>query len=207
MYYGLRSYVVLVLSLFLFARGAFAQGGNSGSIEGAVKDPSGAAITKAVVEISDPVSGYTRSTNTAADGSFRFTNVPFNGYHMTVTATGFAPFVQDVEVRALVPVNVQIALKIGTEATTVRVESNGGDLVENDSTFHTDVDRDLFKNVPLESASSEVSSLVTLTTPGVAADSNGLFHGLGDHASNSFSVERPADHGSAEQSVFKSDSC
>ncbi len=189
MYYGLRSYVVLVLSLFLFARGAFAQGGNSGSIEGAVKDPSGAAITKAVVEISDPVSGYTRSTNTAADGSFRFTNVPFNGYHMTVTATGFAPFVQDVEVRALVPVNVQIALKIGTEATTVRVESNGGDLVENDSTFHTDVDRDLFKNVPLESASSEVSSLVTLTTPGVAADSNGLFHGLGDHASNSFSVD------------------
>jgi len=31
--------------------------------------------------------------------------------------------------------------------------------------------------------------LVTQTTPGVAADSNGLFHGLGDHASNSFSVD------------------
>jgi len=30
---------------------------------------------------------------------------------------------------------------------------------------------------------------VTLATPGVAADSNGLFHGLGDHASNSFSVD------------------
>jgi hypothetical protein len=30
---------------------------------------------------------------------------------------------------------------------------------------------------------------VTSTTPGVAADSNGLFHGLGDHASNSFSVD------------------
>ena len=28
-----------------------------------------------------------------------------------------------------------------------------------------------------------------MTTPGVAADSNGLFHGLGDHASNSFSVD------------------
>ena len=37
--------------------------------------------------------------------------------------------------------------------------------------------------------SSTLSSLVTLTTPGVAADSNGLFHGLGDHASNSFSVD------------------
>jgi CheY-like chemotaxis protein len=28
-----------------------------------------------------------------------------------------------------------------------------------------------------------------LATPGVSADSNGLFHGLGDHASNSFSVD------------------
>ena len=64
-----------------------------------------------------------------------------------------------------------------------------GDLIENDPTFHTDVDRDLFIKVPLESQSSSLSSLVTLTTPGVAADSNGLFHGLGDHASNSFSVD------------------
>ena len=45
------------------------------------------------------------------------------------------------------------------------------------------------QGLPLESASSSVSSLVTLTTPGVAADSNGLFHGLGDHAENSFSVD------------------
>ena len=30
---------------------------------------------------------------------------------------------------------------------------------------------------------------MTLASPGVAADSNGLFHGLGDHASNSFSVD------------------
>ena len=61
--------------------------------------------------------------------------------------------------------------------------------MKTDPTFHTDVDRDLFIKVPLESQSSSLSSLVTLTTPGVAADSNGLFHGLGDHASNSFSVD------------------
>jgi hypothetical protein len=47
----------------------------------------------------------------------------------------------------------------------------------------------MFLKVPMESASSTLSSLVTETTPGVAADSNGLFHGLGDHASNSFSVD------------------
>jgi len=46
--------------------------------------------------------------------------------------------------------------------------------------------------VPMESQSSSLSSLVTATTPGVSADSNGLFHGLGDHASNSFSVDGQA---------------
>ena len=47
----------------------------------------------------------------------------------------------------------------------------------------------LFEKLPLESQSSSVSSLVTLASPGVAADSNGLFHGLGDHAENSFSID------------------
>ncbi|HVB59048.1 MAG TPA: TonB-dependent receptor plug domain-containing protein, partial [Candidatus Acidoferrales bacterium] len=64
-----------------------------------------------------------------------------------------------------------------------------GDLLETDSTAHTDISRQLFQEVPLESPSSSLSSLVTLTSPGVAADSNGLFHGLGDHAENSFSMD------------------
>ena len=47
----------------------------------------------------------------------------------------------------------------------------------------------MFDKLSIESESSSLSSLVTLSSPGVAADSNGLFHGLGDHASNSFSVD------------------
>jgi hypothetical protein len=189
MQYSLRSFAALGLSLFAFALGARAQTGNSGSIQGTVTDPSGGAIVGAKVEIVNVVSGYTRSTTTGGDGTFRFANVPFNPYHMTVTSTGFATYMQDVEVRSAVPMNLQVALAVKSEVTSVTVEASGGDLVENDSTFHTDVDRNLFKNVPLESQSSSVSALVTQTTPGVAADSNGLFHGLGDHASNSFSVD------------------
>jgi hypothetical protein len=37
--------------------------------------------------------------------------------------------------------------------------------------------------------STGFDSLVTLATPGAAADSNGLFHGLGDHVENSFSLD------------------
>jgi len=65
-------------------------------------------------------------------------------------------------------------------------------MVENDPTFHSDIDRELFDKVPLGSGSSSLSSLVTLSTPGIAADSNGLFHGLGDHAENSFSLDGQA---------------
>ncbi|MFY9527296.1 MAG: TonB-dependent receptor [Candidatus Acidiferrales bacterium] len=181
--------LVLSLSFFLGAVPGWAQVGNSGTLEGVVKDPSGAAVANATVEISYPVSGYHRLTNTGDGGDFRFTNVPFNPYHLVVTANGFAPYTQDVDVRSAVPVTVQISLQISGASTTITVEAKGEDLVENDPSFHTDLDRGLFDKLPLESQSSSVSSLVTLTTPGVVADSNGLFHGLGDHAENSFSVD------------------
>jgi hypothetical protein len=183
-----RGFTVFALLFVQFVYFAAAQAGSSGTIEGVVKDPSGAAVVDATVEIKDPVSGYLKTTNTNSEGAFRFTNVPLNPYHMTVIATGFAPFVQDVEVRSAVPAKVEADLKIGTEATKVVVEAGGG-LLENDPTFHSDLDRNSFARLPLESSSSSVSSLVTLTTPGIAADSNGLFHGLGDHAENSFSVD------------------
>ncbi|KAA6462879.1 TonB-dependent receptor [Acidobacteria bacterium AB60] len=165
-----------------------AQSGNAGTISGTVSDPSGALVLNAGVEILNPISQYSRTVITDKTGKFTFPNVPFNSYHLTVNAPGFAPLVEDVDVRSSVPVNLTLGLKV-TASQTVTVESNAGDLVESDPTFHVDVDRDLFIKVPLESVSSTLSALVTQTTPGVAADSNGLFHGIGDHASNSFSVD------------------
>src|ERR1700757_4732928 len=181
--------VVFVLGLILFfaARPANAQLGNSGSIEGVVKDPSGGVVAGATVEISYAVSGFHREATTGSDGSFKFTNVPFNSYHFLVTAGGFENYSQDVDVRSAVPTTVQISLKIGTAVQTVSVEAK--DLVENESTFHTDIDRGLFDRLPLESSSSSVSSLVTLAAPGAVADSNGLVHAIGDHAESSFSVD------------------
>jgi hypothetical protein len=107
---------------------------------------------------------------------------------MTVTAPNFSPYAQDVEVRSTVPLNVKVDLQVEGTSTSVTVEAPE-DLVENEPTTHTDIDRQLISRVPLESASSSLSSVVTLASPGVAADSNGLFHGLGDHAQNSFSVD------------------
>jgi Carboxypeptidase regulatory-like domain/TonB-dependent Receptor Plug Domain len=177
---------ILFVGAFVICYQAVAQS-SSGTIQGTVKDPSGAVVAGAHVEISDPVSGLHRETVTGSTGDFRLVNIPFNPYHMVVRAGKFAPYSQDVEVRSLVPVTLEVRLNIEA-ATTVTVEG-AADLIETDPTFHTDVDRGLFDKIPLESASSSVSSLVTQTSPGIAADSNGLFHGLGDHAENSFSVD------------------
>ena len=179
------AFFFVVLALYTSAQSV----GNSGSINGTVVDPTGAVVANAAVEIRNPVSGFDRKTTTDAAGRFAFTNIPFNPYHLTVVASGFSSNVQDVEPRSSVPVNVAVTLKVLGSNTQVTVQAEGGDLVENDPTFHTDVDRNLFDKLPLESQSSSVSSLVTLATPGISADSNGLFHGLGDHAENSFSVD------------------
>jgi hypothetical protein len=163
--------------------------GSAGTVQGMVSDPSGAVIPGATATIYNPVSGFRRTASTDSSGGFSFTNVPFNPYHMTVTATGFAPYVQDVDLNSMVPVSLRITLELAGGKTTVTVTSEAADLIEVDPTTHTDVDRALFTELPLESQSSSLSSLVTLSSPGIAADSNGLFHGLGDHAENSFSVD------------------
>ena len=178
----------LFLGTFVAAPAGFAQIGNSSTVSGTVTDPSGAVVAGATVTIHDPVSEYERSATTDSSGSFSFPNVPFNPYHLSVEAKGFGLYAQDIDVRSSVPLSVKISLTLAGSSSTVTVEG-GGDLLENEPTYHTDVDRALFDKLPLESASSSVSSLVTLSTPGVAADSNGLFHGLGDHAENSFSVD------------------
>ena len=160
---------------------------NSGSVTGTVTDPTGAIIPGATVTIQNPVSGLMRTANTDSSGQFQFNNLPFNPYHLTVAATGFSSVAQDANVESSVPISLKIALKLAGSSTTVTVDA--GDLLENDTTMHTDLDRRSFSKLPIESQSSSVSSLVTLMSPGVAADSNGLFHGLGDHASNSFSID------------------
>ena len=185
-----RRFLFLSLAFFLSiaALPLLAQSGsNAGTINGTVTDGSGAVVVGANVIIQNPVSGFSRSTITDQTGHYSFPNLAFNPYHLSIVAPGFEKYKRDVDVHTSVILNLTDTLKIGAEATTVTVDS--GDLLENDSTAHTDVDRELMEKIPLESQSSGLSSLVTETSPGVASDSNGQMHGLGDHASNTFSID------------------
>ncbi len=163
--------------------------GNAGTLQGTVTDPSGAAAPDASVTIVNRVTGYRQTDATDLDGAFRFTNVPPNQYHMEVNLSGFATYEQDVAVRGSVPVNLPVQLALAGTTTNVIVEAGGADLLENVPYAHSDVDTTTLAKLPITSPGSGMSDAVVLSTGSVAADSNGFFHPLGDHAQTSFSVD------------------
>src|SRR6516165_10666112 len=92
-----------LLFLGLVSQGHAQSLGNAGTVTGTVVDASGAAVPKALITLRNPLTNYTQGATTAEDGSFRLINIPPNPYHLEVTASGFAPYAQDVDVRNALP--------------------------------------------------------------------------------------------------------
>jgi carboxypeptidase family protein len=182
-------FAVFALLLLLISIIGEAQSLTSGTLAGKVTDSTGAVIPGAKVEIQNPVSGFKQSTTTDSSGNFSFSNIPFNPYHVTATATGFQRTEEDVNLRSSVPYSLPITLQIAGTSETVNVEATGQDLVENDSTAHTDINGSLAQRLPEEGVSTGLSSVITKASPGIAADSNGMFHPLGEHSDTTFSVD------------------
>jgi len=166
----------------------YGQSINSGTVMGEVTDPTGALIAGAMVRLTNGVTGYDQSVTTGNDGTYRFNNVPVNNYHLAVTTPGFAPAGQDVEVRNAVPVEANVSMKVASEATSVTVQASVA-LVETDTSAHQDVDRSAFEKLPTLDPAAGLSQAITLSTGGVAADANGFFHPIGDHAETSFVID------------------
>jgi len=69
-----------------------------GELRGTVTDPSGALVPSATVMLSGQ-DGYSRSVQSAHDGTYAFTSVPAGNYSVSITADGFASAsVQDARV-------------------------------------------------------------------------------------------------------------
>src|SRR5580698_5099443 len=118
-----RVFLAFCSLALLFDAGALAQSTNStsGTIRGTVLDPSGAAVPKAAVEIQNPVSRFSKTAHTDAQGNFEIENVPFNLYHLSATASGFVTGTQDVDVRSPLPIDMKVTLQIGAVSSTVEV--------------------------------------------------------------------------------------
>ena len=162
--------------------------GNAGTIEGSVVDPSGAVVPKAEVSLRNVVSGYSQSVSSGADGVFRLTNIPPNPYRLDVKAPGFSDYSQTVEIRNAIPVQLKATLALAGSSTTVVVEG-AAETLEVDPSAHVDVDRSQMLKIPSFDPGGGLSQAIVYSTGGVAADGNGFFHPLGDHAQASFLID------------------
>ncbi|HKQ06216.1 MAG TPA: TonB-dependent receptor [Blastocatellia bacterium] len=167
---------------------ALAQSLTAGTVEGTVTDPNGAVIPGATVTLENAQTGYNRKATTDDAGAFRFINVPPNKYSLSVSASGFNSAQQALDVRSSVPLSLKIPLAVG--GTEASVEITGGEiLIENVPSAHTDIDQSRINRMPIRSPGSGLSDVVTAAAPGVAADSNGAPHPLGDHFESSISLD------------------
>lgn len=126
---------------------------------------------------------------TDSRGAFALIQLPPNNYHVSVAAASFAPIERDVDVRSSVPVRIELRLELASQRQAVRVESPMADLLENVTYAHYDVDRSAMRRLPAVTPASGLSDAITLSVPGVVADSNGFFHPQGDHAQASFIID------------------
>ncbi len=125
--------------LFLsFTISVYGQTVNSQQITGTVQDTTGAAIPNASVAITNSGTGTTQRAKSDASGRFTVLGIPVGVYTVTATSNGFKTgVVQGVQVDVGSIPNVQVALEVGNQSTTVTVtDQNGGAVLHVHDAFH-----------------------------------------------------------------------
>ena len=170
-------WVYPALLALLGASALFAQS-TTGTVVGTVKDPQGAAVNGAVVNLTNTGTNAKHSTTTSDTGGYQFVNLEVGNYKMTVEAPGFqkadfSPF--DLGGRETKRVDAQV--QIASQTTTVNVESSAA-VVETDTSriAETKGSREL-TDLPVAITSrstGSTSAMSTLTAQsGVQTDANG----------------------------------
>jgi hypothetical protein len=110
---------------------------SSGNIIGTVFDANGAQITDALVTLENTDSKIQHTLTTDSDGSFKFEAVEAGNFNLTITSTGFSPWVSsDLALNpgqsyAVPPV----ALQIASAMTDVEVTVSQHDIAEDEMHF------------------------------------------------------------------------
>ena len=95
------------------------------SITGVVKDPSGAVVAGAKVEVKNTSTNDVHDFTSKDDGSYQFNNLQPGSYQLTVTAPGFKSAVQDsLTLQAQTSSTFNVALELGGNEQKVEVSSS-----------------------------------------------------------------------------------
>ncbi len=143
-------HVAVCLLFLVIAGSAFAQVGGTGSIEGTVTDPSGAAVADATVIATNLATGTETVRKTTAAGVFSIPLLPPGEYTVSIKANGFQNLTQaHVIVEALATVAVNPQLQIGSAAQSVTVEAQPTILRTDDVALGSSVDNRVYDALPL----------------------------------------------------------
>jgi len=80
---------VLIASVVTLSALVFSQSATT-SLRGTITDSKGAVVQGGTVTLSNPETGFSRSTTSGSDGVYQFLEVPPATYTITVTVAGFA---------------------------------------------------------------------------------------------------------------------
>jgi hypothetical protein len=181
--------IIIILVLVLFTRLAKTEPLDNGLLKGTVTDPSNAPAASAKVELKSPISGYSRQAWTGIDGGFAIYGLPPNQYRLTVSLPGFQTYGASLDIRAAQPVSLEIKLELAGQHASVNVQETEQEVLTAKTSASDTVGRQLLSALPALSPDSGLNDSIIYTTPGVAADSNGFFHPLGDHAQVSYVID------------------
>ena len=172
-----------VLLSFILSAVGWAQFGSS--VQGTVRDASGAAISTAKVQLRDLGTGVVSQITTSTEGFYRFNSLPIGRYTINVTAPGFKSQTVDVELTANQSrdVDVTIAVSGTSEAVTVTGEAALVDTTE--TRIHLSIDAEKLQDLPV--LSNNIISLMSLA-PGVVGNNSDQ----GDNFTNEYFPEMSA---------------
>jgi Carboxypeptidase regulatory-like domain/TonB dependent receptor/TonB-dependent Receptor Plug Domain len=175
--------------LLLSAASVFSQAGGVAGISGTVEDPSGSAVPNAKVVISSASQGQIRSLTTNSAGAFSAPAlIPGQGYNLTITAPGFAPYdVKDIDLQVGQNLSLNAKLQVAAGATQVEVSATAPLVDSTKTDVSTVVSSQQIQELPINGR--RVDSFVLLT-PGVTNDATfGLLTFRGVAGNNSFLLD------------------
>jgi outer membrane receptor protein involved in Fe transport len=117
--------------------------------QGTVKDPGGASVPGATIEVSGPALIGTRKAQSDSGGNYLFAALPPGEYTMTVTAPGFRTYKQpriDLAVGRLPTINAQLEVGVVTETIMVTGEAPMIDTTQ--SKVAVTVESQILDNIP-----------------------------------------------------------
>ncbi len=186
----LRSFSLVSLFIFCCSAIVFGQA-ITGNIEGVVKDQKGAVIPGVSVTLTGKSLGFTRTTQSGSDGSYRFQQVPAGSYKITTSASsGFsAATVDNVTVAVEKTTTTDIELGVSATVNTVEVSSDplGVNIDATDSKVQTNITSKLIDTLP---RGQSLTSLLRIS-PGTRSEplSGGFQVDGASGSENSFTID------------------